>query len=143
LELIVFNLGSLYFGVDATKVREILTYLPPTRLPNTKKWISGVINIRGDVTPVIDLRVRFGTDENPRCDENIPIIAVKTADKRIVGMIADGIDTLVETEGKGIIDMPTNDLGIGSHFIKGIFLIEGKNIALVDTDLLLARGELE
>ncbi len=143
MELIVFNLQNYQYGVDATKVREILTYISPTRLPNTKKWISGVINIRGDVTPVIDLRIRFETTDTPKYDENIPIIAVKTDDGRMVGMVADGIDTLVEIKSGDIIDMPSNDLSIGNKFIKGIFLAGEKNIALIDTDLLLSRTELE
>jgi len=143
MELIVFSLEKLSYGIDATKVREILTYTHPTKLPNTKKWISGVINIRGEVTPVIDLRVRFETDETPKLDENTPIIAVKTGDGRMVGIIIDSIDTLVEIDSLNIIDMPQNEGAIGNKYLKGIFMKEGQNIALLDTDILLSKAELD
>lgn len=139
----MFSLEGLSYGVDATKVREILTFIEPTRLPNTKKWISGVINIRGEVTPIIDLRVRFHTASEPKYNENTPIIAVKTDDGRMIGMIADGIDTLVEVGLEAMIEMPFSDMAISGKYIRGIFLIEEKNIAVVDTDILLSRGELE
>jgi len=142
LELIIFTLGELLYSVDATKVREILTYIPATKLPNTKDWINGVINIRGEVTPIVDLRVRFKTTTNPIYNENIPIIAIKTTDNRMIGVVVDGIDTLVEVKSSSMIDV-SQDYSNYYKYLKGLFIINGKSVALIDSDVLLGKEELE
>ncbi len=142
MELIIFTLGELLYSVDATKVREILTYIPATKLPNTKDWINGVINIRGEVTPIVDLRVRFKTTTNPIYNENIPIIAIKTTDNRMIGVVVDGIDTLVEVKSSSMIDV-SQDYSNYYKYLKGLFIINGKSVALIDSDVLLGKEELE
>ena len=67
-QVITFTLGDETYGVEVTKVREILTYPKVTELPNASRWVKGVINLRGEVTPIIDLRMRFRISENASAD---------------------------------------------------------------------------
>ena len=82
-QFLTFLLGGETYAIEITKIREILTYPDVTILPNTPNWVKGVINLRGEVTPIIDLRLRFNTTTLDKLiyDDSTIVIAVVTEDK--------------------------------------------------------------
>ena len=91
-EFMTFELGAMKYAIELPKIREILTYPDNiTPLPNTKKWVKGLINLRGEVVPILDIRIKFNTGPGTY-DENTSVIAVITEDKRMIGIIVDLVD---------------------------------------------------
>ena len=91
-EYMTFILGEMKYAVELPKIREILTYPDLiTTLPNTSEWVKGLINLRGEVVPILDIRVKFGTGE-VQYDENTAVIAVITDDNRMIGLVVDKVE---------------------------------------------------
>ncbi|MGB0990198.1 MAG: chemotaxis protein CheW [Halarcobacter sp.] len=91
-EYMTFELGKMKYAIELPKIREILTYPELiTTLPNTKTWVKGLINLRGEVVPILDIRIKFNTSESVY-DENTSVIAVITEDSRMVGIVVDLVD---------------------------------------------------
>ena len=91
-EFMTFILGKMKYAIELPKIREILTYPElVTILPNTSDWVKGLINLRGEVVPILDTRIRFNTGE-AIYDENTAVIAIITEDKRMVGIVVDKVD---------------------------------------------------
>lgn len=142
-ELITFRLGSELYGIEVSNVREILTYPGITKLPNTNNWVLGVINLRGEVTPVIDLRIRFNTTENPVFDKRTIVIAAKTKDMRMVGIVVDSVEDMENVETEQLSSAPEMGTSIKDEYVKGLIKKEDKMIVLMDIDRLLDKEELE
>ena len=143
VEVIVFALGEERYGIELTRVREILTYGAPTPLPGTKHFVKGVINIRGEIVPVIDLRLRFGATASPVYTESTPVIAAKTADKRMVAVVVDAIISLEQVEELDLIDIPELATTIHKEFLRGVLTLDGKSVVMIETETMFARSELE
>jgi len=141
-ELIVFNLANEFYGIEITKVREIKTYETPTPLPNTKKFVKGVINIRGEIVPVIDLNIRFDESSEPKYYDTTPVITTKTSDLRMVAVIVDKIETLEFFAPQDMIDLSTDGLFINREFVQGIAHVNGKNIIVIDVDKMFSQEEI-
>lgn len=143
-EVVVFWLDQQLFGVPVSKIREIMTYQSPTQLPNTAPCIKGVVNIRGEVTPVLDLRIKFHISEAPCYLPTTPVIATKTGDGRMIGIVVDAIDGFEEICLDEQVDIPeSSEGGIGKEYLKGVYRLPSKDIFLLDTDKTLAVEELE
>jgi len=142
-ELVTFTLGSELYGIEVKKVREILTYQSPTKLPNTKPWISGVINIRGEVTPIVDLRIRFRTSKEPTYMPTTPIIAAKTKDGRMMGIVVDDIQDFATIDINDIIEISELGVSLPREYIKGLIKQNERAIILLDIEIMLSLDELE
>ena len=142
VELITFVLGRELYGIEVKKVREILTYLPPTKLPNTKEWINGVINIRGEVTPVVDLRVRFKTSQNIEYSPSTPIIAAKTLDGRMIGLVVDEIQDFATVDLNQLIEVSELGVSLPKEYIVGLVRHGDLIIVMLDVERILALEEL-
>jgi purine-binding chemotaxis protein CheW len=130
VQLVSFMLDDVEYGVDILSVHEILRFPEMTRLPNTPPFIKGVINLRGNVIPVVDMRIRFGFPEGDVTDLT-RIIVVETGGKQ-VGILVDNVYQVVRLPVTSID--PPSDLirGISEDFIYGIGRLRDRLIVLLN-----------
>ena len=143
-EFMTFILGQMKYAIELPKIREILTYPEIiTPLPNTTDWVKGLINLRGEVVPILDVRIKFNTGEIIYND-NTAVIAVITNDNRMIGIVVDKVDDVQK------IDMvqlsPVSDMGsaIPSKYLKGFVRLEDNEmLVLMDIEAVIHKTELE
>jgi purine-binding chemotaxis protein CheW len=142
-EYMTFILGEMKYAVELPKIREILTYPELiTTLPNTSQWVKGLINLRGEVVPILDIRVKFGTGE-VQYDENTAVIAVITGDNRMIGLVVDKVDDVQKLEISQLY--PVSDMGsaIPSRYLKGFVRLEDNQmLVIMDIETVVAKEEL-
>ena len=135
LKLIVFKLGREEYGLDILKVQEIKRLMSITRVPSTPSYIKGVINLRGSVLPVIDLRTRLSLPENPLTDA--ARIVVVLINENIVGFIVDEV-VEVTTMSKGSIEAATSlSSGISAEYFSGIAKAENRLFILLNPETIV------
>ena len=117
-QIVIFELGTEYFGVDIAAVQSIIKIQPITKLPHTPEFVEGVTNLRGKVLPVIDLRKRFGVAAR-ELDKNSRIIVV-SFEQNEVGMIVDEVSEVVTIPTGSVEAAPAIATSVDSAFIKGI-----------------------
>ncbi len=139
-EFLTFTLGAEEYGVDILKVQEIRGYERVTRIANTPEFIKGVVNLRGTIVPIVDLRVKFGQRE-PKYDQFTVVIVLNILE-RVVGIVVDGVSDVTMLAADQIRAAP--ELGsLDTHFVQGLGTIDRRMIVLVDIERLLSRGELQ
>lgn len=143
-EYMKFVLGSMQYAIELPKIREILTYPEMiTVLPNVPEYVKGLINLRGDVVPVLDLRVKFHTGEIQN-NENTAVIAVVTEDKRMIGIVVDKVDDVQRLDLSVLA--PVSEIGsaISSKYLKGFVRLDNNEmLVIMDIEAVVAKSELE
>jgi purine-binding chemotaxis protein CheW len=141
-QYLTFMLAGEEYGVDIHKVEEIRGWEPPTMLPNAVEYVLGVINLRGTVVPIIDLRRRFGLSQAEFGPTTVVVVVkVSGTDKdRIVGAVVDAVSEVYHVNDEQI--RPAPDLGgaISTDFVKGLVTVGEKMIILLDIDKLINTG---
>jgi len=143
-EFLTFILQGEEYGIDILCVQEIRVWSSLTELPNKPNYIKGVINLRGVIIPIIDLRLRFGKEPLEYNDQTVTII-LRTQDKQnpmVVGVVVDAVSEVYKFETKAIRKAPAFGNHIDSCFLKGLASIEEKLIILLDTSTLLNEDTL-
>lgn len=143
-QFLTFLLGGETYAIEITKIREILTYPDVTILPNTPKWVKGVINLRGEVTPIIDLRLRFNTTTLDKLvyDDTTIVIAVVTEDNRMLGIVVDEVSDIELIDLEALAPSPDMGISIGREYLKGLYNKEDSMIVIADIDSILDKKEL-
>ena len=144
MELIVFNFLEGTYAIELKQIKVILVHSQTniTPLYNEKQWISGLINLRGDVSPIVDLRIRF-SDKKPSFTEDTVIIIVKTKEEKLIGMIVDYIESIKEIDTSYIVPAPELGVGINPEYITGLYKnSDDEMITLLDVDKILNIDEL-
>lgn len=139
LQLVTFRLGKEEFSMDILKVQEIIRHMDLTRVPRTPDFVDGVINLRGRVIPVLDLRKRFGLPEGERTNETR--IIVVDVDNRTVGLKVDAVSEVLRLPADTVEPPPSWVTGIESDYIKGVGKLDGRLIILLDVAKILTRTE--
>lgn len=140
LQLVSFKIGGEEFGVDILRVQEINRMLQITTVPNTNSFIEGVINLRGKVIPVVDLRAKFGVDKKGH-DKNTRIVVVELSNKT-VGFIVDEVSEVLRIP-KSITEPPPEMVsGINSEFITAVGKLEDRLIILLDLEKTLSTEDV-
>lgn len=142
-QLLTFKLGSETYGIVINKVREILTYPVVTPIPDASRWVKGVINLRGEVAPIIDLRVRFNINSEPVYNERTIVIAVKTEDSRMIGLVVDEVSDMENVELDKLYPAPDMGTSIAPKYLRGLFKKEDKMIVILDIDKILDKEEMQ
>jgi len=142
-QLLTFKLGSETYGIVINKVREILTYPVVTPIPDASRWVKGVINLRGEVAPIIDLRVRFNINSEPLYNERTIVIAVKTEDSRMIGLVVDEVSDMENVELDKLYPAPDMGTSIAPKYLRGLFKKEDKMIVILDIDKILDKEEMQ
>jgi len=142
-EYMTFILGQMKYAIELPKIREILTYPEIiTPLPNTSGWVKGLINLRGEVVPILDIRIKFNTGEIVYND-NTAVIAVITADDRMIGIVVDKVDDVQKIETDSL--SPVSDMGsaIPSKYLKGFVRLEDNQmLVMMDIENVVHKSEL-
>jgi purine-binding chemotaxis protein CheW len=146
---LTFGLGSEEYGLEILKVKEIIGVMNITSVPQTPKYVKGVINLRGKVIPVIDLRLKFGMDVveyNDRTCIIVVDIAVKAGKKTVMGIVVDSVSEVLNIKAEEIEDTPTFGVTLGTDYILGMAKVKGGVKILLDinkvltTDAVLAES---
>jgi purine-binding chemotaxis protein CheW len=137
-----FNLGQTEYAIELPKIREILTYPKLiTPLPNTEEYVKGLINLRGEVVPVLDLRIKFKISSI--YDENTAVIAVLTEDKRMLGIVVDKVDDVEKVDSNNLSAASDMSSAIPSKYLKGYSVQDDSNMLVVmDIEAIVAKEEL-
>jgi len=143
-EYMTFILGKMKYAIELPKIREILTYPDMiTPLPNTTSWVKGLINLRGEVVPILDVRVKFNTGEIIY-DENTAVIAVITNDNRMLGIVVDKVDDVQNIDITSLSPVASMGSAIPSQYLKGYVRLEDNQmLVLMDIESVLDKEELE
>jgi purine-binding chemotaxis protein CheW len=141
LHLVSFTIAQEEFGLDILKVREINRVVEFTRVPNAPEFISGVINLRGKVIPIVNLRTRFGFPRK-ESDKNTRIVVVEISGKT-VGFIVDAVREVLRISSSVIEPPPPMVAGIGSEYITGVAKLENRLLILLDLERILLQRELQ
>ena len=143
-QYLTFTLDKEQFAVEITKVREVLEFSTVTKVPRTPDFMRGVINLRGSVVPVIDLRLKLGLSRTEATiDTCVIIIEVETAEERLVlGALADSVQEVIELDPKFIQPPPRMGTRVNIGFIRGIAKRDEQFIMLLDINRVLTDEEL-
>ncbi|NUN70909.1 MAG: chemotaxis protein CheW [Bacteroidetes bacterium] len=141
LQLVSFNIGEEEFGVDILKVQEINRMVEVTRVPNAPEYVDGVINLRGKVIPIIDLRRRFGMARKEK-DKNTRIIVVELSGK-VLGFVVDAVSEVLRIPQSVTEQPPSIVAGIDAEYITAIGKLENRLLILLDLDRVLNTDETQ
>ncbi len=144
VQYLTFKLGDETFALDVAKVREILEESSITKVPQTPDFMRGVINLRGSVVPVIDMRLKFGMSRTERTVNTcIIVVEVQLENELIVlGALADSVQEVIEMEASQIEAAPHIGTRLNSNFIKGMGKHDHRFIMILDIDKLFSSEEL-
>ncbi|MEW6535927.1 MAG: chemotaxis protein CheW [Candidatus Auribacterota bacterium] len=141
LQLVTFKMGKEEYGVSIEQVREINRVIEIVRVPKAPHFVEGIINLRGSVTAIIDLRKRFDiTPSGEKEDERIIVVEIQG---RTLGVIVDSVLEVVRLSGNSIDDVPPSIAGLDSKFLSGVGKIGERLIILLDLNTILSINELK
>ena len=141
LQLVTFSIGSEEFGVDILKVMEIIRTMEITKVPKAPDFVEGVINLRGSVIPILDLRRRFGL-EIKTGDIETRIIVIEVSGMT-VGFVVDSVSKVLRIPVKTVEPAPPVVAGVDSDYISGVGKLSDRLLILLDLDKLLSADDIE
>ncbi len=138
-QLVVFQLGAELYGVEISRVHEIIRLQSVTKVPRSPIFVEGVINLRGKVIPVVDLRRRFGlpTADHTRASR---IVVVELGDQ-VVGIVVDGVSEVLRVNTASVEPPSPVVAGLDSEYLHGIAKLSDRLVILLDLDRILVRDE--
>ncbi len=137
IQLVSFRIANEEFGIDIVKVQEIIRMMEITRVPNTPNYIEGVVNLRGKVTPVVNLRTKLGLPTNEK-DEDTRIVVVNLEDKTI-GFIVDEVKEVLRINSNITEEPPKMVGGISEEYIISIAKMDDRLLILLDLETLIKK----
>jgi purine-binding chemotaxis protein CheW len=137
-QVCTFFLEGLFFGVEVGRVQEVLRYRPMTRVPGAARGVRGLLNLRGQIVPALELRHCLGLGPRPAPDE--PLNVVLRGDGAAVSLLVDEIGDVLEVAEASFERPPETLTGLPRRLIRGAFKLEGRLLLLLDTAALLRGG---
>ena len=139
IQLVSFHLAEESYGIEITRVREIILMGEITQIPQTPEYVNGLINLRSTVVPVIDLRTRFGLPQAELTgDSRIMVINVRG---KMIGIIVDAVSEVLRISNDQIAPPPPTVAGLGREYLTGLVRREEQLLILLDIDKLLGQEE--
>jgi len=144
VQLVGFTVDGEDFGVDILKVQEIIRMVEITKMPNAPEYVEGVINLRGKVIPVVDLRLKFGLPEQEYTQRTcIIVVQVRgEAGPVLMGIVVDGVAEVLNLAAADIEDTPDFGEGTATSYLLGMAKVKGQVKILLDIDQVLSGQEL-
>jgi purine-binding chemotaxis protein CheW len=139
MQLVSFRLDKEEYGIEITRVREIILMGEITRVPETPPHIKGLINLRSTVIPIVDLRLRFGLPEEAPTDHT-RIMVVNVAGKTI-GIVVDAVSEVLRISAEQIAPPPPTVAGLNNEYLTGLVKLDDRMLILLDIDKVVGRGE--
>jgi len=143
-QYLTFRLGEAVFALDITQVREVLDYTPITRVPRMPEFMRGVINLRGAVVPVVDMRLKFGMSTTERT-LNTCIIIVEVAiggERTLLGALADSVQEVIDLNSEQIEPPPRLGTSIHTQFVRGMGKRDEHFVIILDADQVFSSDEM-
>ena len=139
-EFLAFTLGSEEYGIDILKVQEIRGYEAVTRIANAPEFIKGVINLRGIIIPVVDMRIKFklGT---PTYDQ-FTVVIILNIGGRIMGMVVDSVSDVTTLTREQIKPAPQMGTAFNAEYLMGLGTVDERMLILIDIDRLMSSSEM-
>lgn len=145
VQVLTFKLGEEIFAVDIMSVREVLDFTKITKVPQTPEFMRGVINLRGNVVSVIDLKLKFGMEKTVQTVNTCIIIVEVLIDgeKTVLGALADSVQEVVEFEGSQIEDAPKIGTRLNTEFINGMAKKNDDFVIILNIDKVFSSEEID
>ena len=142
---LTFTLAEEAYGIGILKIKEIIGMMPITSVPQTPKFVKGVINLRGKVIPVLDLRLRFGMEEIGYTERTcIIVVEIERLDgDAVIGIVVDAVSEVLNIKAQDIEETPTFGSNLNTDFILGMAKMDGEVKILLDIDRVLTDNEME
>lgn len=141
LQLVTFSISEEEFGVNILKVQEIIRTMEITKVPRAPEFVEGVINLRGKVIPIIDLRRRFNLAPKPH-DKNTRIIVIEI-NNIIVGFVVDAVSEVLRIPASTVEPPPPVVAGVDSDYVSGVGKLQERLLIMLDLDKLLSSEDME
>ena len=139
-QIVTFRIGDEYYGLDIRAVREIRAWTAATTLPNTPEFVRGVVNLRGMIVPILDLRARFGRGMTEPTRTHVVIVV--SVDTQLVGFLVDAVSDIVTISADGIMPLPSIDGSDAGECLDGIITIGEQMVALIAGERVAAPATL-
>ena len=139
-EFLTFRLGAEEYGIDILKVQEIRSYEAPTRIANAPSFIKGVVNLRGVIVPIVDLRLKLSCETADYND--FTVVIVLNVRGRVVGAVVDSVSDVLELNQDSIRPAPDMASAVDTSFITGISTVNERMLILMDIEALMASADM-
>ncbi|WP_319244591.1 chemotaxis protein CheW [uncultured Propionivibrio sp.] len=140
-QYLTFTLGSEEYAVDILKVQEIRGYDAVTAIANAPAFIKGVINLRGVIVPIVDMRIKFNVSEVNY--NQFTVVIILNVINRVVGIVVDGVSDVITLPGEQMKPAPEFGAALDTRYIKGLGTIDQRMIILVDIEKLMSSRDME
>lgn len=140
-EYLTFTLGNEEYGIDILKVQEIRGYDAVTAIANTPAFIKGVINLRGIIVPIVDMRIKFNLGQVTY--DHLTVVIILNIAKRVVGMVVDGVSDVIALTPEQIKPAPQFSATMDTRYLKGLGAVEERMLILVDIEELMTSSDME
>jgi len=131
IQLIAFSIGEQAYGVEITTVREIRAWNGATPLPNTREFVRGVVNLRGTIVPIFDLRARFGAGVTEATKTHV--VVVLAVGEKWIGILVDAVSDILTVQKKDVHAVPDGE-NMDSELLNGIVTHDGRMVGLIDLE---------
>lgn len=139
-EFLTFRLGAEEYGIDILRVQEIRSYEEPTRIANAPHFIKGVVNLRGVIVPVVDLRIKLGCESVEY--NGFTVVIVLNVKGRVVGAVVDSVSDVLELARDQINPAPDMNTTVDTTFITGIASVGERMLILMDIEALMSSADM-
>ncbi|MDH5601802.1 MAG: chemotaxis protein CheW [Gammaproteobacteria bacterium] len=143
-QFLTFILDNETYGVEILRVQEIKGWTPVTRIPNTPEYMQGVLNLRGTIVPIVDMRMRFQLQHAEYTPITVVIVlSVKSEQgERVIGLVVDSVSDVIDVDSQDVKPTPDFGTSLNTKFINGIATSNGNMVMLLDVDKLLSVEEM-
>jgi purine-binding chemotaxis protein CheW len=140
LEYLAFTIGAEEYGVDIQKVQELRGYDAVTRIANAPDYIKGVVNLRGVIVPIVDMRMKLG-EPNPTYDQ-FTVVVILTIGATVMGMVVDSVSDVTTLTPEQIKPAPDMGGAVDARYLLGIGTVEERMLILVDIDRMMSSDDI-
>ena len=139
-EFLTFTLGQEEYGVEILKVQEIRSYEAPTTIANAPEFLKGVVNLRGVIVPIVDMRIKFGLG---KADYNqFTVVIILNVAHRVVGMVVDGVSDVLTLTAEQIRPAPEFGASLDTKYIIGLGTVDERMLILMDIEKLMTSSDM-
>ncbi len=139
-EFLTFTLGNEEYGVEILKVQEIRSYEAPTTIANAPAFLKGVVNLRGVIVPIVDMRIKFGLS---RAEYNqFTVVIILNVAQRVVGMVVDSVSDVLQLSGEQIREAPQFGASLDAEYITGLGTVDERMLILIDIEKLMTSSDM-
>jgi purine-binding chemotaxis protein CheW len=140
-EYLTFRLDREEYGIDILKVQEIRGYEPPTRIANAPNFIKGVVNLRGTIVPIVDMRLKFNCSKVEY--DSFTVVIILNLRSRIVGIVVDSVSDVMELPPESLKAAPDVESVIGNDAVLGLGSLGDRMLILLDIEKLMSGDDME